>query len=252
MDLGAASLPFAVLFEDGDLFALHKPCRLHSVRLGERGGPSVAEHLLETVSELGEVSDRPEDAGLGQRLDYETTGVLIGAKSREMWHALRSSLESHECTKTYLCITDGIISGETWQVSGFIGNRHRGSTKADFSSYEKPRYLPSETDFRLIAADSPTNTMLLGAMLRSGRRHQIRVSAARLGSPLLGDSVYGSDRACEQVCGSSRPFFLHAHEVRFSHPRTGRSMTIVAPLSSMERETLAQRYGPLQSVDAGI
>jgi len=116
------------LYEDSDLFAVYKPAGVHSVRLPEGGGASVADSLARHDATLTDAAPRSEDCGLIQRLDLETSGVLLGAKNRAMWDLLFKALLQGDIKKTYVALVEGEMRGRT-SFSSYIGTPHRGARK---------------------------------------------------------------------------------------------------------------------------
>lgn len=204
-----------LLLENEEIFALNKPSGLHSVMLkrerhSKECAPSLAAMLLELNPWLKSVSKKPEDAGLIQRLDYWTSGVIIGAKSRQTWERLFALLQKGEIKKSYLALVEGNFPARR-RVQTLIGNVRKGSPTVKVreikgDSYPKG-YLPATTSFKLIRYSQKHNLSLLEVIAPTARRHQIRAHAAYLGFPLCGDMQYGA----KHELPNGRPgFYLHA------------------------------------------
>lgn len=211
------------LYEDSDLFAVYKPAGVHSVRLPEGGGASVADALERHDESLTLAAPRAGDCGLIQRLDLETSGVLLGAKNRAMWELLFKALLQGDIKKTYVALVEGELRERT-TLSSYIGTPHRGARKVKV--YEKEpaksaRALPGTTVFTPIGRACPKGTTLVTAQASPARRHQVRAHAAHLKLPLVGDSLYGATTALGDFATKPRQFFLHAWQVEFAHPTTG-------------------------------
>jgi len=216
------------LYEDSDLFAVYKPAGVHSVRLPEGGGVSVADALARHDATLIHAAPRPEDCGLIQRLDLETSGVLLGAKNRAMWELLFKALLQGDIKKTYVALVEGELRERT-TLSSYIGTPHRGARKVKV--YEKEpaksaRALPGTTVFTPIGVPCPKGTTLVTGHASPARRHQVRAHAAHLNHPLVGDSLYGATSALDAFTTQPRQFFLHAWQVEFAHPTTGIDMVV--------------------------
>ena len=126
-----------IIFEDGFLLAIYKPALVHSVSLPDgTGGRSVADWLREQYPKLVEASEKPEDCGLIQRLDFETSGVIMGAKTREIWKLLREDLLAGNIAKKYLALLDGKLEGSK-QIESFIGTPKRRGKRV-YSYKEDP------------------------------------------------------------------------------------------------------------------
>jgi 23S rRNA pseudouridine1911/1915/1917 synthase len=216
------------LFEDVDIFAVYKPAGMHSVKIPEEGGHSLADDLLEHNPELAKASRSVLDGGLVQRLDFATSGVLLGAKNRAMWDALYEALSAGKIRKSYAALVEG-QQDETTTVSTFIGSPHRGAKKMRIYSLPPSppvRALPGTTVFTPIRYLKPFNITLVQAEASPARRHQIRAHAAYIKHPLIGDLLYGAKRSIRALCATPREFFLHAWRLSFSHPRTGEILEI--------------------------
>jgi 23S rRNA pseudouridine1911/1915/1917 synthase len=216
------------LYDDEDLFAVYKPAGLHSVRIPEDGSYSLADELLELNPKLAQASRSPLDGGLVQRLDFGTSGVLLGAKSRTIWDNLYSALSEGKIKKSYVALVEGAISQDL-TVTTFIGSPHRGAKKMKI--YSRPpsppvRALPGSTIFRSLRYLEPFDITLIQAEASPARRHQVRAHAAHSDHPLVGDLLYGSKRSLGALCATPREFFLHAWTLAFNHPRTGQLIEV--------------------------
>ena len=223
------------LYDDGDIFAVYKPSGVHSVRLPAGGGVSVADALALYDPNLVRASPQPVDCGLIQRLDLETSGVLLGARSRELWSLLYEALLDGRIKKRYVALVEGEIQA-TMSIASFIGTPHRGARKVKI--YEKEpaksaRALPGSTVFSPLAHPCPAGMTLVVAQASPARRHQVRAHAAFLKHPLVGDRLYGGTLSLSDISPTPRAFFLHAWQISFIHPRT---TTEVAIQSDFEAE----------------
>lgn len=218
------------LYQDSDIFAVYKPAGIHSVRLPTGGGESLADSLLAHTPSLSSASRTPGDAGLIQRLDHDTSGILLGAKNREAWNALFEELMAGRIEKRYVALVEGNISQET-TLTSFIGSPHRGARKVKVYKTEpstSARALPASTTISPIRYLHELNSSLIEASAPTARRHQIRAHCAFLGHPLSGDTLYGSTELLRGTRDSSRSFFLHAWKVCLAHPQTGKKIEIMS------------------------
>ena len=216
------------LLSDPDLFAVYKPPGMHSVKIPEDGGYSLADELIAYDPELSIVSRSSLDGGLVQRLDFGTSGVLLGAKNRPTWDALYEALSAGKIEKSYVALVEGEVS-ESITVSTLIGSPHRGAKKMRiYSSPPTPpvRALPGTTVFTPIKHLPQFDMTLVQAEASPARRHQIRAHAAHIGHPLVGDLLYGSRRTIGALCASPRDFFLHAWRLKFKHPKSGETIEV--------------------------
>jgi 23S rRNA pseudouridine1911/1915/1917 synthase len=242
----AAEIPLPVLYADDDLVVVDKPARLpsHPLRAGE--GPSAAGALVARFPECAVASPDPREAGLVQRLDRGTTGVLVAARRRAVWAGLRSALAAPDCEKTYRAevvgrfpdlgagpkdfVGPGARPG-TLVVAVPIGRIGRRGSRVKLGGGRQP--LPAVTEFALV--EQRSTTCLIEARLCKGRTHQIRAHLAYLGVPVVGDTTYG-----EAGADPEPPAFLHLHAavIVFKHPTTGQLLRVEAPLPDWARPSL--------------
>ncbi len=250
-DLTFAGLPFPVIWEDASYFAVSKPARIHSVARPDSAAEdqkpeeSIAGALAIIFPNLRDVGLKPEDSGLVQRLDFETSGVLLGAKTREAWNQLRAALAGSQVVKRYRVLLEGVLS-EPQEIDAPIGSPYRRGTKVrvyleNRSQRGVKRSQPAKSTFSPIKAFPPKGCSLAMATTSNGRRHQVRAHAAALGFPLCGDALYGSKHLLSDFLGRSvedpsmPQFLLHAEEVNFIHPLKDKEMAVSAEVPSYFR-----------------
>ncbi|MEY4668906.1 MAG: hypothetical protein RL518_1605 [Pseudomonadota bacterium] len=222
------------LFNDGDIFAVYKPAGAHSVQLRKGGGWSVADELLRDNPSLARASEKPGDAGLVNRLDEETSGILLGATSRSVWERLYKQALNGEVHKKYAVLVEGRVTKE-FSITSFIGTPNRGASKVKVYERRPPswaRALEGTTKYTPNLYIPVHNATLLIASASPARRHQVRAHAAHLGVPLIGDSLYGSTKPLPPLVKSSRRFFLHAHHLSFRHPIFENEVVVESPLEN--------------------
>ncbi len=211
-----------ILFEDDDLLVVSKPPRIHSVAQAG-GGHALAEELIARYPPLIHASRSPLDGGLVQRLDYDTSGLILVGKTRESWETLFSALQRGEIKKSYLILVSGRCTDAT--ITTHLGNPNRGGKKVRIMAPGEKRALHAHSVFKCISYNEALDVSLVSASAPTARRHQIRAHASYHGTPLIGDTLYGATRSLESLGISDetllgpRSFFLHASEISFSHPR---------------------------------
>jgi 23S rRNA pseudouridine1911/1915/1917 synthase len=241
----AAEVPLSVLYADDDLVVVDKPAGLpsHPLRAGE--GPSAAGALLARFPECAVASPDPREAGLVQRLDRGTTGVLVAARRRAVWPGLRNALSAPDCEKTYRAEVVGhfpdLGAGQrdfvspgapgTLVVAVPIGRVGRRGSRVKLGGGRQP--LPAVTEFSLL--ETRPATCLIEARLCKGRSHQVRAHLAYLGVPVVGDTTYGEASENPDPPAALR---LHAAAIAFKHPTTGQPLRIEAPLPEWARPIL--------------
>ncbi|MCB0321417.1 MAG: RNA pseudouridine synthase [Bdellovibrionales bacterium] len=235
-----------VLWENDSLLILEKPPGLPSVE-----GKKTCSSIFSVTSWLKERSIsasfpfyQHSDGGLCHRLDTETSGLMVAAKTIAAYESLRSLFSNQRISKGYLAIVEGRPKNSNFQDAIFSG-RYRRSQKV--SVRPVPIQPSTETSNRsqygalLWCLDTHLaafNASLLSIDLFTGVRHQIRAQLAFLGHPLLGDSLYGSKRALEEVLQTTSPFpslkrdfFLHADRISFSWEGEENDMQYFSPAS---------------------
>jgi 23S rRNA pseudouridine1911/1915/1917 synthase len=234
-------LVLPVLYVDAAIVAVDKPSGVPSHPLRRGDVATVAGAVVARFPECAAASPDPREGGLGHRLDVETSGVIVAARSREVWHRLREALSGPSCEKTYLAEAVGTFPAEdavtkphavlgaaphSLVVSCPIGRRGRRGAKVMLGSGRQP--LPARTEIVLVEARASRS--LVEARLAHGRAHQVRAHLAYLGIPVLGDPLYGEAPA--QVGAS---LHLHARSIAFLHPTTRELVRIEAPLPAWAR-----------------
>ena len=217
------------LYQDEYIFALNKPAGLHSVGLKSGGGASLADLLLAHSPDLATISKQECDAGLVQRLDFDTSGIILGAKTKEAWTLLHKEITSGALIKRYIALVDGDFR-ESATISSYIGSPNRGAKK--MRSYKdlptgNIRALFGTSNFVPFKTTEDNCRSFVEVSASPARRHQVRVHAAQLGHPLTGDTLYGSTQCLpNKLQQTSRAFFLHAHYIKGIHPITKQPIEI--------------------------
>jgi 23S rRNA pseudouridine1911/1915/1917 synthase len=236
-------LPLEVLYVDDALVAVQKPAGLptHPLRLGEPG--TVASALVARFPECSGASPDPREAGWVHRLDVGTSGLLLAARSRQVWHALRASFGDHEVAKEYLAVTR---PAATWAPSGkvtrsIVTPRRGGGAVRLLTEGEVPPAgatpLVATTQYELV--ERRDALALVRARCHTGRLHQVRAHLAASGAPLVDDPLYGaSTTSPEPTVG----FFLHATQLTLPHPKLRTPLRLRAPLPPAQEERL-KRWG---------
>ena len=225
----APEAPLAVLYADELLVAVSKPAGIatHPLHPGERG--TLANALVARFPECAFVADDAREGGVAHRLDIETSGVVLAARTRAAWQSLRHAFSDGAVTKEYLALVAGAPpdQGTIDLPLAHAGRRVRIAGDRDLDA------LAATTGFETLARGD--DVALVRAHSSSGRMHQIRVHLAHLGHPLVGDALYGGP---PPVAGT-RGHFLHAAAVTFPHPGTGARVRIEAPLPPDRAAALA-------------
>lgn len=205
LELESVEIKPVVLFEDESLIAYHKP--------PGRTSESFQEHFLV------------------HRLDKDTSGVLLLAKTEGMRDALIDLFAKRQMEKIYLAICDGKVMQQEWKVDNFLekkasyqggslyGSTKRGGKRA-ISEFQRLKFCETAS--------------LVQVQIHTGRTHQVRVHLKEKGHPILGDFQYGRQFRCNY---QPKRQMLHALQISFVHPVTGEQLTINAPIPQDFRDT---------------
>jgi 23S rRNA pseudouridine1911/1915/1917 synthase len=207
IDARADGVEFGIAYEDDDLIVVDKPAGV--VVHPAPGHPTGT--LAQALAGKGGEAFRP---GIVHRLDRDTSGLLVVAKSEEIHRRLQDALRRREIRREYLALVDGRPDARSGTIDAPIG-RDRGARTVMSTRTDKPR--EAVTHFE-IEQELPRTT-LLRVRLVTGRTHQIRAHLAAIGYPVCGDPFYGGGNAGRRL-GLTRQF-LHAANLLFRHPRSG-------------------------------
>jgi len=216
----AEDLPLDVLYQDDDVVVVNKAAGvIVHAGAGQHSGTLVNAllHHFGTLSTEGG-DERP---GIVHRLDKETSGVLVVARTDAAHRSLSEQFASREVDKIYLAMVQGLPKADSGRVEKPITRDPMHRTKMT-CRLETGRH--ALTDWKVLRRF--TEHSLLEVKIGTGRTHQIRVHLSSLGHPILGDRVYGA-RGTELLTDR---FFLHAARLAFRSPGTGERITVEAPM----------------------
>jgi 23S rRNA pseudouridine1911/1915/1917 synthase len=217
-----ASVVIEIRHADEDVIVVNKPVGL-VVHPGA-GNPdgTLVNALLAQFPEIASVGD-PMRPGIVHRLDAGTSGLLVVARSERAHEALSEALAMREVHRRYLALIWGWPPQPTGVIDAPLGRDPRDPLRRAVVVDGKP----ARTRFEVVSRfERPTELALVSFELDTGRTHQIRVHAAAIGHPVVGDATYGGDRPRLRA---PRPL-LHATELAFEHPGTGLEMRFEAPI----------------------
>lgn len=225
--------PLAVLHEDDAIVVLDKPAGLTVHPGAGREEGTLVHRLLGRYPELEGVggAGRP---GVVHRLDRDTSGVLVVARTPEAYRTLQRAFAERRVDKRYLAIVHGTPGPPDGVIESPIGRHPRRRKEMTVRPAAGPGARPARTLFRTLAAGR--GIALLEVDLETGRTHQIRVHLKSVRHPIVGDPVYGEARWKElpgPVRGPLRRFprpALHAWRLAFGHPGTGQRVQFQAPV----------------------
>ena len=221
-----SSLPLDVVYEDDDLLVIDKPAGLVVHPAAGHSGETLVHRLVDHGAAGGD----PERPGIVHRLDRDTSGLLVVARSEDAHTRLAEAIRERRVERRYLALVRGAPRSRTGRIDAPIGRDRAERTRRSIDS-ETPRDAVTWFEVR----ERLGERTLLEARLETGRTHQIRVHLEAIGLPVSGDPVYG----VRGDLGLGRQF-LHAHALAFDHPTTGERITLESPLpgdleSALER-----------------
>lgn len=208
-----------ILYEDEDILVVNKPSGMavHASSGHEEG--ALVDVLLAHCPAMKGVGSEAR-SGVVHRLDMATSGVMVFAKNANAYRALREQFESHESVeKTYLAVVRGVPKERKGTIDAAIGRKAWDSKRMAVDGLQAKRAV---THWEVLSKKG--GLALIEFRIETGRTHQIRVHAAFMGHPIVGDELYG-DAAKERKAGR---LLLHAVELEFMHPRTHRRVKFAA------------------------
>jgi 23S rRNA pseudouridine1911/1915/1917 synthase len=259
----AEDIPLTVIWEDGDLIVIDKPAGM--VVHPAPGTPSgtlvnaLLAHCGDTLSGIGG-ERRP---GIVHRIDKDTTGLLVVAKSDRAHHGLAAQFEDHSVNRRYLAVVHGQpdaydprlrgLRGISFEAGGILKiathlARHKTDRQRQAVVWQEGRHAVTRAR---VVEDFKGAASLMECWLETGRTHQIRVHMAYAGHGLIGDQTYGGKRRLpEKLFGPAAELAnsfprqaLHAATLGFEHPVTGEELEFTSPLPADTADLLAALQG---------
>lgn len=228
------SIPLDILFEDDEWLALNKPPGVVVHPAPGHDRQTLANALIHHRPELSGIGSVPGRPGIVHRLDKDTSGILLVAKSQAAFKHLSAQFKARSIEKKYLGLVYGQPKKETGRIDLPIGRHPTHRKKMSATRYAMGR--PAETLWRVKSRYD--RIALIEYTIKTGRTHQIRVHSAAINCPIVGDPDYGikkphkflqdNQKLISLVQSVSRQM-LHAWLIRFAHPKTGESVFIEAP-----------------------
>ena len=232
----AEAMDLDVAYEDAHLLVVNKPAGLVVHPAPGNWSGTLLNGLLAHHAAAATVPR----AGIVHRLDKDTSGLMVVAKSRQVMDALVAMIARRDVSRQYLALGHGAWRGGLREVRQAIGRDPRNRLRMAVVDLGSQAGKPAQTDIQLV--DGAENACLVHCKLHTGRTHQIRVHMAWLGHPLLADTLY----AGAPLAGMQRQA-LHAYRLGFAHPVTGEALLLRSqpPRDFMDAvEFLGLRYNP--------
>jgi RluA family pseudouridine synthase len=236
----AAQLKIPIIYEDESILAVDKPAGVATHGFSGRDGATLANFLAAHRPEVLHIGKSRWEPGLVHRLDIETSGVVVIAKTQVAFDSLREQFRRREVKKIYIAL----IWGQPLDRGTFeLALAHDRGDRRRMVAVRQPERSPDRriwraiTHYRVVA--SARGLSLLEVEMETGVTHQIRVHLSANEHPIVGDALYGADYA--ETFGLAR-HFLHARSLTLRHPASGNILTVDAALAVELREVL-QRIG---------
>ena len=233
-------IPIEILFEDEQVIVVNKPAGMVVHPGAGVSSGTLANALVYHFDRLT-AAGGPLRPGIVHRLDVGTSGVMVVAKTEEAHNDLSQQFAERRVEKRYLALVYGSVLTSEGRIDAPIGRDPRNRVRMAVRPAESGR--PALTFYRV--HERFEEFTLLDVGIKTGRTHQIRVHLAHIKHPLVGDATYDSGRGKSirdarlrgEVARLGRPF-LHAGDLRFSHPTTGEMMSLSAPVPAALAEFL--------------
>ena len=236
-------IPLDVVYEDADLAVINKPAGM-MVHAGSgatddaRSRGTLVNALLYRFHALSATGGdlRP---GIVHRLDKETSGLIVVAKNDTAHQALARLFSGRKMRKTYVALVHGVVERKSGTINAPIGRDPIRRTRMSTRATENARSAVSHYEVIRPLSTRYGKFTLLRVRIETGRTHQIRVHMASIGHPVVGDTVYGAAGQLVEQSTSRKPNteklrlgrnFLHAAQLEFTHPITGKLLQLEAPL----------------------
>ncbi len=228
-ELRPIELALQVVHDDEHLLVVEKPAGL----VAHPAGPDERATLAHGLLALGAAGGDQERPGLVHRLDRDTSGLLVVARSEEAHARLTEAIRGRQVERRYLALVRGTPRSRTGRIEAPIGRDRRDRTRHSLDTA-----TPRDAVTWFEVKETLGRRTLLEVRLETGRTHQIRVHLEALELPVCGDPVYG----VAGDLGLGRQF-LHAHRLRFTHPFTETDIDLSSPLPSDLADALERARG---------
>ncbi len=202
------------LYEDKDLLIINKPSGMVVHPYDHSDEETVIDLVQRTHPEIFsfENTKKLQDGrtinlgGLVHKLDRDTSGVLVFAKSEKVYTFLSELFKNHQVEKEYIALVEGIVEGEDFVIDAPLGRAKKDYKQSTDPNNQRGEMLEAITVVKVLEKREGATLLLLKP--KTGRTHQLRAHMASIGHPIIGDKAYGSTRDCDRI-------MLHAKKIAF-------------------------------------
>ena len=241
-EIEAEQIPLSIMFEDDDLLVVDKPAGMVVHPAPGNWSGTLVNALKGRGGELS-ASGGEDREGIVHRLDKDTSGLLLVAKTDRAHRSLGAAIAARRVTRRYAALSWGHLNTDKVTVDRPLGRDPRDRKRMAIVSSGRA----AKTDFIRLARFDATD--LLRAHLHTGRTHQIRVHLASIGHPVVGDDTYGGGGGRRLLELPPRRHFLHAAWMVFPHPATGVAVDLRSPLPADLVRSLVAASGMRELVE---
>ena len=216
----------SVVWEDDYILALNKPAGWVINDSETAHGNPILQDWIEKNYNFETSHSKELRSGIVHRLDKPTSGIILIAKTKEVFYALQKEFADRKIEKVYIALVHGNVSREEGIINAPIGRLPWKRTKFGIV----PGGRSAVTEYKVIGHHEPFS--LLELYPKTGRTHQLRVHLKHIGHPIVSDPLYAGRKTLRQDVKIWPRLWLHAKEIKFIHPVTKRKTTLEAPLPS--------------------
>ncbi len=229
------NIPLDIVYEDEHLAVINKPAGMvvhpgAGVQSGTLAN-AIAYHFAESFKEQNRDDPDSMRIGIVHRLDKDTSGLIVVAKTDEMHEALSEQFRERQVYKSYVALVHGATEQNMGKIDAPIGRNKHNRLRMKVATYGRTALSEWRVRQRF------EKFTLLDVEIKTGRTHQIRVHMGYINHPVVGDEIYNEGRdntiadiTVRNAIATMRRFFLHAEKLSFTHPKTGERMEFTQEL----------------------
>ncbi len=232
----------SILYQDQDLLVLNKPAGITVNNSDTTKGQTTVQDWIEKTVHIGKMvplddpdADFYNRAGIVHRLDKETSGILLVAKTPESFKNLQAQFKERNVKKTYVALAHGNVLQQEGEIRIPVGRLPWN--RKQFGVI--PGGRDSITKYKVLSYHEHSNVTLLELSPETGRTHQIRVHLKYSGHPIFSDDLYGGRKTARADRKLLPRLFLHAAKISFTHPTTGVVISFESDLPTDLKDFLA-------------